>query len=122
MRTRRLRMLGMGALLAVSAGCAQQTGLVGVADILAAPQRFWNRVVVLEGQVTEVQSNPVGTTRGIYVLIDESSEAGLRVRSSDLPASSTEWKARSSRTRTTQRSRSCRRHGGAGWGHGGCWG
>ena len=65
---------------------AQDAAGVWIEDVLAAPQRYWNRVVIFEGQATAVQADPVGTTRGYYLLVDESGDTGIRVRSSDLPA------------------------------------
>lgn len=65
---------------------AQEAVGVWVEDVLAAPQRYWNRMVIFEGQATAVEADPVGTTRGYYLLVDESGNTGIRVRSSDLPA------------------------------------
>lgn len=57
-----------------------------VSDIKAAPQRFWNRSVEIEGQVTAVQAEFPGSSKGQYILIDESDTDGILVRTKSLPA------------------------------------
>jgi len=57
-----------------------------VSDIKAAPQRFWNRAVEIEGQVTAVQAEFPGSSKGQYILIDESDTDGILVRTKSLPA------------------------------------
>jgi hypothetical protein len=74
----------VAALVPLVLSCAQPADWI--ADIKAAPQRFWNREVRLEGQVLETRADPPGTTRGFYVLIDDSDSQGILVRSKELPA------------------------------------
>ena len=62
-----------------------------IADIKAAPNRFVNREVTVVGQVMSTASNPVGTTRGIYILVDDSDPAGIGVRTRELPAPGLEF-------------------------------
>lgn len=57
-----------------------------VSDIKAAPQRFWNRSVEFEGQVTAVQAEFPGSPKGQYMLIDDSDPDGILVRTKNLPA------------------------------------
>ena len=56
-----------------------------VSDILVNPSRYWNRTVTVVGQVQAVTANPVGTTRGIYTLLDDSGPNPITVRTNDLP-------------------------------------
>ncbi|MFC2163714.1 FHA domain-containing protein [Acidobacteriota bacterium] len=56
-----------------------------VSDILANPSRYWNRTVTVVGQVQAVTANPVGTTRGIYTLLDDSGLNPITIRTNDLP-------------------------------------
>jgi hypothetical protein len=56
-----------------------------IADILGNPPRFWNRSVVVVGDVQSATANPAGTTRGTYTLLDDSSTTPITVRSTDLP-------------------------------------
>ena len=58
---------------------------VAVVDILKNPARNWNKTVTLVGQVQTVSANPVGTTRGTYSLLDDSSVEPITVRTDDLP-------------------------------------
>jgi len=62
-----------------------------IADIKAAPNRFVNREVTVVGQVMSTASNPVGTTRGEYILVDDSDPAGIGVRTRELPAPGLEF-------------------------------
>ena len=66
--------------------CVPQQAATPVSDISTAAQRYWNRQVVIEGQITTVEANPVGTSRGVYVIIDDSDQSGLKVQSKNLPA------------------------------------
>jgi Inner membrane component of T3SS, cytoplasmic domain len=75
----------LAAVVVVAAPAAAQQQ-VWTADIAAAPQRFWNREVILQGEVTEVQPNPPETARGTYLLIDDSDPGGILVRTKNLPA------------------------------------
>ena len=69
------------------AGCvSQQAAPTWVADVNAAAQRYWNRQVVIEGQVTKVEADPEGTSRGRYILVDDSDNSGIVVVSKELPA------------------------------------
>lgn len=75
------------ALLGAMVGaCGAQLPITAIGDINAVVQRFWNRPVALEGQVVSVQADPIGTTRGVYLLIDDSDRNGIRVQSKNLPA------------------------------------
>lgn len=56
-----------------------------VSDIKAAPQRYWNRTVEIEGQVTAVQAEFPGSPKGQYILVDESDTDGLLIRTKELP-------------------------------------
>ena len=56
-----------------------------VSDILANPSRYWNRTITVDGQVQAVTANPVGTTRGIYTLLDDSGPNPITIRINDLP-------------------------------------
>ncbi len=70
----------------ILAACGPQLPITAIGDINAVVQRFWNRPVALEGQVVSVQADPIGTTRGVYLLIDDSDRNGIRVQSKNLPA------------------------------------
>lgn len=70
----------------VSTACTPQQPITAAGDINAMVQRFWNRPVSLEGQVVSVQADPIGTSRGVYLLIDDSDRNGIRVQSKNLPA------------------------------------
>lgn len=58
-----------------------------IADIKATPQRHMNREVTIEGQVMATQPNPVGTTRGLYQVVDDpdNDPDGIWVRTRELP-------------------------------------
>jgi hypothetical protein len=58
---------------------------VAVIDILKNPARNWNKTVTLVGQVQTVTANPIGTTRGTYTLLDDSSVDPITVRTDTLP-------------------------------------
>lgn len=58
---------------------------VWISDILANPSRFWNTTVTVSGQVVGAVPEPVGTTRGTYTLVDESSASPIAVRTNELP-------------------------------------
>jgi hypothetical protein len=90
--TRPLSLLFLGVVLALGAvACAPRATPTAIADINAAPQRFVNRSVTVSGQVTTVQADPVGTTRGRYLLVDETDNAGIVVTSRSLPAPGEEF-------------------------------
>ena len=76
-RTSLLVVFGLLLLLPV-AGCGRE---VFVGDILKNPTSHWNKTVTVVGQVQSVTANPVGTTRGTYALLDDSSPQPLIVRS-----------------------------------------
>lgn len=82
--TYRLAATTLAAILMI--GCAQPQNPTAVADVNAAVERYWNRQVTIVGQVTAVQADPVGTTRGYYVLMDETDRGGMQVSSRNLPA------------------------------------
>ena len=65
-----------------SSAAAQETWIV---DILANPARYWNTEVTVVGQVQAVIPNPAGTTRGTYLILDESCPNPLTIRTNDLP-------------------------------------
>ena len=56
-----------------------------ISDIKASPQRYVNREVTVVGQVMSTTSNPAGTTRGTYMIMDDSDPAGIPVRTRELP-------------------------------------
>ena len=58
---------------------------VWIADVLANPARYWNTTVTVTGQVQNAVSNPAGTTRGTYTLLDDSIATPLVVRTKELP-------------------------------------
>jgi hypothetical protein len=64
---------------------ATSSGPGSIAEILANPARHWNRTVTLAGEVQGAAANPAGTTRGTYLLLDDSSPTPMTVRSTDLP-------------------------------------
>ena len=75
----------IAALLLVAAAGNAVAADVWVADILANPARYWNTTVTVTGQVQDATSNPQGTTRGNYTLLDDSIATPLVVRTKDLP-------------------------------------
>jgi len=86
--------LGAAILTVAAVGEADQ---VMINDIRANPVRYWNTTVTVEGLVQEVRSDPPGTTRGFYIIQDESIVTGavnvgelpynqLYVRTNNLPA------------------------------------
>lgn len=62
-----------------------------IADIRAVPQRHVNREVTVEGQVMAATPNPPGTTRGTYMIVDDSDPNGIAIRTRDLPAPGREF-------------------------------
>jgi len=58
---------------------------VWINDIQLNPSRYWNTTVTVTGQVVGAVPNPVGTTRGTYTLLDESSQTPITVRTDELP-------------------------------------
>jgi hypothetical protein len=62
-----------------------------IADIRAVPQRHVNREVTVEGQVMAATPNPPGTTRGAYLLVDDSDPNGIAIRTRDLPPPGREY-------------------------------
>ncbi|OGD24208.1 MAG: hypothetical protein A2Y56_05965 [Candidatus Aminicenantes bacterium RBG_13_63_10] len=85
--------LGGAALTVSAANAADQ---VWINDIRANPVRHWNTTVTVTGLVQEVRSDPAGTTRGFYIIQDESIVTGainvgelpynqLYVRTNNLP-------------------------------------
>lgn len=66
--------------------CIAQQAATPVGDVNAFVSRYWNREIVVEGQVATVQADPVGTARGTYLLLDDSDRNGIRVQSKVLPA------------------------------------
>jgi len=62
-----------------------------IADIRAVPQRHLNREVTVEGQVMVATPNPPGTTRGAYMLVDDSDPNGIPIRTRDLPPPGREY-------------------------------
>jgi len=56
-----------------------------ISDILANPSRYWNRNVTVVGDVQAVVANPPGTTRGTYLLLDDSGAVPLTIQTKDLP-------------------------------------
>ena len=76
--------IGLAA-LAVLDGVPASLAQEWIADIRAVPQRHVNREVSVEGQVMAATPNPAGTTRGTYMLVDDSDPNGIAVRTRDLP-------------------------------------
>jgi hypothetical protein len=88
------------AIILLALGAATLTaasGEVMINDIRANPVRYWNTEVTVVGLVQEVRSDPPGTTRGFYILQDESIVTGsvnvgelpynqIYVRTNNLPA------------------------------------
>lgn len=85
--------LGAAVLTVAAASAADQ---VMINDIRANPVRYWNTSVTVVGLVQEVRSDPPGTTRGFYIIQDESIVTGavnvgelpynqLYVRTNNLP-------------------------------------
>lgn len=70
----------------LTVACQAQYATIPVGDVNAFVSRYWNREIVVEGQVSTVQADPAGTTRGVYVLLDDSDRNGIRVQSKTLPA------------------------------------
>jgi hypothetical protein len=68
-------------LLLSSAGAAEQ---VWINDIRANPVRYWNTTVTVIGMVQEVKSEPVGTNRGFYTIMDDSIVTGV-INAGELP-------------------------------------
>ncbi|MGB9006840.1 MAG: FHA domain-containing protein [Candidatus Aminicenantales bacterium] len=68
-------------LLLSPAGAADQ---VWINDIRANPVRFWNTTVTVIGMVQEVKSEPLGTTRGFYTIMDDSIVTGV-ITAGELP-------------------------------------
>ena len=56
-----------------------------ISDILANPSRYWNRNITVVGDVQAVVANPPGTTRGTYLLLDDSGTVPLTIQTKDLP-------------------------------------
>jgi len=88
--------LALGTAL-LTAGPAAAADEVMINDIRANPVRYWNTEVTVVGLVQEVRSDPPGTTRGFYILQDESIVTGsvnvgelpynqIYVRTNNLPA------------------------------------
>jgi hypothetical protein len=61
-----------------------------IVDLLTAPNKYWNKSVMLKGHVRSVTANPPGTNRGSYVMRD-STDADITVLSDDLPALGKEY-------------------------------
>ncbi len=61
-----------------------------IVDICTAPNKYWNKYVMLKGHVRSVTPNPPGTNRGSYVLRD-SSDQDITVLTSELPAQGKEY-------------------------------
>jgi hypothetical protein len=58
---------------------------VMINDILINPAHYWNVQVTLVGEVQNVNADPVGTTRGTYMLLDDSCPNPITIRTKDLP-------------------------------------
>ncbi|MGD2294352.1 MAG: FHA domain-containing protein [Candidatus Aminicenantes bacterium] len=60
---------------------------VWIRDILTSPDQYWNIEVTITGEVQTVAANPAGTTRGIYIVRDDSciGDQFIEVRTKDLP-------------------------------------
>jgi hypothetical protein len=61
-----------------------------IVDICTTPHRYWNKYVMIKGHVRSVLADPPGTNRGSYVLRD-SSDADIKVLTTDLPAQGKEY-------------------------------
>lgn len=70
----------------LTAACVAQQAATPIGDVNAFVSRYWNREIVVEGQVATVQADPIGTARGTFLLIDDSDRNGIRVQSKELPA------------------------------------
>lgn len=79
------------AALAILDGAPTALAQDWIADIRAVPQRHVNREVTVEGQVMAATPNPAGTTRGTYMLVDDSDPTGIAIRTRDLPAPGREF-------------------------------
>jgi hypothetical protein len=55
-----------------------------VLDVLANPHKFWNKTVILTGQVRSVAPNPPGSRRGSFVLRDVN-DNDITIITDDLP-------------------------------------
>ena len=75
----------IAALLVVAVAGQTMAADVWIADILANPARYWNTTVTVTGQVQNAVSNPPGTIRGNYTLLDDSIPTPLVVRTKELP-------------------------------------
>ncbi len=80
------------AVLAILDGPAASLAQDWIADIRAVPQRHLNREVTVEGQVMAATPNPPGTTRGAYMLVDDSDPNGIAIRTRDLPPPGREYR------------------------------
>jgi len=67
----------------LSAAAAAQD--VYIDDILTRPERFYNRIVTLIGQVQSVATSQGGLSRGSYAIIDDSTTKALTVKTNSLP-------------------------------------
>lgn len=82
---RRIGGLLLLALVLVPGTVALAAEQIWINDIQVNPSRYWNTTVTVIGQVMATASNPPGTTRGTYTLLDDSSPIPLNVRTKDLP-------------------------------------
>ncbi len=64
---------------------AAVAGVTPISDLLAAPNRFWNRTVTVKGVVRSVTAYPPGTNRGSYQIRD-ASDKHLNILTAELPA------------------------------------
>ena len=55
-------------------------------DLINLKDRYINIKVTVVGQVRAVNADPVGTTRGTYTIVDDTSDQALTVRTNKLPA------------------------------------
>jgi hypothetical protein len=74
------------------AGAGPAVAQQWIADIKAVPQRHVNREVTIEGQVMATTPNPPGTTRGTYLVVDDSDPQGIAVRTKNLPPAGREYR------------------------------
>jgi len=63
-----------------------------IADILARPERFYNRTVTIVGRVEAIQPAQPGTNRGQYTIVDKLSPNPLTVRTDSLPKSGSTYR------------------------------
>lgn len=86
-KERTMKLSGWSGLVAVAAmACVAPQAPKGIGDINMAVQRYWNTEVIIEGQVVKADADPIGTTRGVFQLVDDTDRNPIRVETKELPA------------------------------------